>query len=625
MRHSVLFFTGIILSTACLAQAPAHVQSNVKVELSLAGGKTVYKIGEPILLRLTFSASATTSLNGTTTDPASPIDALFVSPMNGVFRWLADQNDGHPYSPDYAMMATIEPGKSQIIELPLNAVYRFDTAGHYSVYAVTSRVQGLGPLTTNTVAFDIHPMTEEEEASRAAELEAKIRHARNLDVARTYAGELDWLIGDPSTRVKLSLFLHEKTFYPFAVDVTKGLWIARNRAIVVERLEKALRDPTQDLWPAGGLLETAMALRARLDAGPSRTPGSLRERDVESGYLKQIAASLPQRTGNSLITAAQAVFLRLAQRKEVSGPEFAAAREVVVTHFADVNEYNVDWMLNSYGTYLRDPRLVPALKQILASQMNPTLSGERTAALKQLVRIAPQDSRAEVVREACGDNPSMTQILREIPFATLPETDDCLQDKLASAIDEKKALPIEWAAALIARFASAAPYDLLFALYKQSGASWNKRAQGYMLAYLVRWNSERALPLLEAALPATASTLDWDMTYALGKVGYIPAIDSFWRERLTSSPPEVAAQAAFQMSQNGPREDQAILRSRLDEWRTRWKGREIPPPEAKFEAELTQAVISGANWQMPKDEIRALASGCLSDNCRTRCASFDAR
>jgi hypothetical protein len=416
MRHSVMFFTGLLLSPACLAQAPPSAG------LSLAGGKTVYKIGEPILLRLTFTAPAGATLNVTTTDPASPVDQLVVSPMRGVFEWLADQDDGHPYSPDYLTTVAIEPGKSQIVDLPLNAVYRFDAGGHYSVHVVTRRIQGSGPLTTNTVVFDVEPMTDEEEASRAVELEAKIRHARNLEIARGYAGELDWLTGDPSTRVKLALYLHEKSFYPFAVDVTKGLWIARNRAFIVAQLEKALQDPTQDLWPASGLLGTAVALRARLDAGASRPAGSLREREVEAGYLKQIAASLPQRTGTSLVTAAQTVFIRLAQRNEVSGTEFGAAREVVVAHFADVNEYNVDWMLNAYGAYLQDLRMVPALKQILASQKNPVLSGERTAVMKQLVKLAPGDSRAEVVAEVCGDNPSMIQIFDDIPFSTLPET-----------------------------------------------------------------------------------------------------------------------------------------------------------------------------------------------------------
>jgi hypothetical protein len=423
VRYSLALFAGLTLCAASLAQAPTGSSSPVKVELSLAGDKTAYKIGEPILLRLTFSAATDISLNGTTTDPASPIDTLVVSPMQGVFPWLADQDDGRAYAPDYAAMFTIGPGKSQTIELPLNAVYRFD-AGHYSVYVVTNRIQG-SPFTTNSVTFDMQPMTEAEEAARAAELEGKIRNARTQRIGQAFASELDWLTGDASTRVKLSLFLHPKEFYPFAVDVTRGLWIARNRRLVVERLEKALQDSAQDLSPAAGLLATAVALRARLNrpSGGQASSAQQRTEEVESGYLKQIAASLPQRRGDALVTAAQTVFTRLAQRKEASGADFAAAREVLITHFAEINEYNVDWMLNAYGDYLLDVRLAPALKQILATQKDPTFGSERTAAIKQLVKLAPRDSRGEVVKEVCAANPNLPEIFNEIPFAMLPETD----------------------------------------------------------------------------------------------------------------------------------------------------------------------------------------------------------
>ena len=79
------------------------------------------------------------------------------------------------------------------------------------------------------------------------------------------------------------------------------LWTARNRAFVVEQPEKALQDPTQDLPGASTLLQTAVALRARLDASAD-----------------------PNHTAESLRTD------ELAARNEVSSPEFAAAGEVVI-------------------------------------------------------------------------------------------------------------------------------------------------------------------------------------------------------------------------------------------------------------------------------------------------------
>jgi|KBSMisStaDraftv2_1062788.scaffolds.fasta_scaffold83849_3 hypothetical protein len=40
-----------------------------------------------------------------------------------------------------------------------------------------------------------------------------------------------------------------------------------------------------------------------------------------------------------------------------------AAREATITHFADVNACQVDWVLNGYGKYLEDTRMIPALEK----------------------------------------------------------------------------------------------------------------------------------------------------------------------------------------------------------------------------------------------------------------------
>ncbi|MDQ2774229.1 MAG: hypothetical protein M3Y57_04765 [Acidobacteriota bacterium] len=223
---------------------PAVAQKGpVTATLSFEGHRTIYKIGEPILLRLTFIASEPRlSLNMTTTEPASPIDDLLLSPMTGVFPWLEDQARGRRYTPDYAALASLEIGNPQIVTLPLNAVYRFDIPGHYTVQVVTGRVlrgrversERFGPLKTNSVTFDIEPMSETEDANRATVLEREIREAADLKIARQYVEELDCLTGDASTHVKLSLLLHPKTFYPFG----------RNRTLVVAELERALHNPT---------------------------------------------------------------------------------------------------------------------------------------------------------------------------------------------------------------------------------------------------------------------------------------------------------------------------------------------------------------------------------------------
>jgi hypothetical protein len=92
--------------------------------------------------------------------------------------------------------------------------------------------------------------------------------------------------------------------------------------------------------------------------------------------------------GEALMTAALTVFVLRAQTKGTSvGADFAAAREVLITHFAEVDKLNSTWLLETFGEYLEDERIVPALKQIPEMPRTPGPNRERMAVLKQLERL----------------------------------------------------------------------------------------------------------------------------------------------------------------------------------------------------------------------------------------------
>jgi hypothetical protein len=360
--------------------ADAEQTADVQVHLSIAGGKDSFQAGEPIILALTFtSAVPGYQLNEVTTEPASPVDQVLLSPGAGVYRLLDDYSRDGRYSPDYEALYELDPGRPLTIEVSLNALYRFDEPGHYTVHVITSRVskadsqspypRSPGPLTSNDVSFDTVPMDDAHEAARAKELESLIRSAPTLRTAQRYAGELRWLMGDPSTRVKLSLFLHPKEFYPFGVDVSYGLWVARNRALVVSTLEKSMDDPRLPIEPVSLLLHIAVALKARLESPYDPLADSANQlsqpSQIEDEYVRRIAATLPLRAGENLVATAITVLISLARRELVDTPDFKAAREAVITHFADVGEYEVDWVLNAYGKYLQDGRMIPVLENML--------------------------------------------------------------------------------------------------------------------------------------------------------------------------------------------------------------------------------------------------------------------
>ena len=395
MRCFLILICSLLFSWSAIAQSPGAAE----VQLSLAVNKSSYRTGEPIVLELEFTASESGySVDTTTTEPASPIDELVLSPKTGVYSWLDDQARGNRYWPDYSAMSALQPGQSVKVKLPLNALYRFDEPGHYTVHVVSKRVsrgsiqarRPVSALTSNDVSFDVVPMSDADEADEAASLEELIRSAPDLKTAQQYAERLKWLTGDPSTRVKISLFLNPKIFYPFGVDVSQGLWLARNRALVVSRLEEAMIDPGQAVEITSGELRIAVALKTRLlspyDSSSSKQ-SPLATEQIEHQYLDRIAETLPQRQGESLVRTAITLLTTLVQRKETTTAQFQAAREAIIRNFATVNEYQIDWLLDAYGKYLADERMVPALQEILRTQRAGLFTSTRAAVFRQLFSL----------------------------------------------------------------------------------------------------------------------------------------------------------------------------------------------------------------------------------------------
>ena len=172
-------------------------------------------------------------------------------------------------------------------------------------------------------------------------------------------------IGDPGAII--SQVRHAVSHYPFGVDISYGLWVARNRALVVSTLEQAMSDPQQPIGPVGSVLQMAVALKSRLESpyDPTSTNPLPLVNQIEDDYVRRIAATLPLRKDANLASTAITLLTSLAQRGKSGRTEFEAAREAIITHFADVNEYQVDWVLNGYGKYLEDSRMIPALENML--------------------------------------------------------------------------------------------------------------------------------------------------------------------------------------------------------------------------------------------------------------------
>jgi hypothetical protein len=489
-------------------QVWAQGSDNVQVTLALKDGKATYRMGDPIVLDLSFTANEPGHLiNSRPEVTASSIDEITILPTDGAFPWLANASPRQSGPDDVIYREELSPGAPWHILLPVNAAYRLDKPGHYTVRVTTNRLQfpfpptqedntaeNTTPVTTNEVSFDLEAMSEADEQAIVDKLVSELRafsekfepilnavgtgntEALKGDwqqVLRQGLGacgsdlmnELNWLSGDPSTRAKVDIYLHPDVFgYYLSPRIAQGLWIARNRRLVVSLLEQAMNDPSHPFRDS-----MASQLKATL-TGQSPNQAEQVEQQAELENLRQIAKTLPERSGTDLTQTATTLFWQLTQAKQTETPEFAAARDVLMAHYDEV-PWSIDLLLDA-----KDPRLVPRLEAFLREHHQPRyLSPERDAVFEQLLLLAPpEDLKPFVVDAACDPESRMRfNVLTKLPVESLPEADQCLLKQIQQLSASKEGLglfELTEKTTLAGRFASRAIYQPMLAIYKQYGS-----------------------------------------------------------------------------------------------------------------------------------------------------------
>ena len=136
--------------TAPVRQTPPvdpNVARDVHVSLSIRGGKTTFRSGDPIRLVLSFTASRPGySVNQLVGRESRLPDEIAITPETGVFRWF-ERYGG--FTPDVILGRALS---TQPVDLtvPLNYQFRFDEPGEYTVWVRTRRASAVGGGPTGT-------------------------------------------------------------------------------------------------------------------------------------------------------------------------------------------------------------------------------------------------------------------------------------------------------------------------------------------------------------------------------------------------------------------------------------------------------------------------------------------
>jgi hypothetical protein len=240
----------------------------------------------------------------------------------------------------------------------------------------------------------------------------------------------------------------------------------------VRLLESALRDPN---IPANHELLRTLTLLRSLQEGvePPGTGGLVavqaenqeqtRYLEIQGEYVRQMAASLPKRTGKSRTTTAITVLANLPKEPVQSAQMLGDVRKILLQEFDDLHPFDQEYLLRTYWVQLRDPSIQPALERMLAKERQPQGYLVRAAALNRLMEMDPERARSFVVAEL-RDSASVVDfdVLQALKDQTLPEADAALLEQIRRLGRNGDSVLLRHKALLVARYASPAIYDFLW-------------------------------------------------------------------------------------------------------------------------------------------------------------------
>ena len=631
----VLLFLALVITVNAQSPTPADVH----VKLSFADNKTVYQIGEPIEVFMEFTADREGYSVEYAPERNEPgLDTVIVSPETGITHWFDDLNDNRPFPRDSFATDKLTSTPKRV-ELTLNDRLRFDSPGRYTIYVKTRRVSpgsGWGQnepflLSTNSISFELQSMSEADEAKEVKRLSDLLDAKRDINTREEVSRQLSYLTGDPSTREKVRRFLNaEQQSGNHSSHISTGLFIARNRALVLKLIENSMRDPVIPVTTS--MLLAATRLKTLLTHGVREKPVDARKalsehaespqfREIREAYVVELAAGLAKRTGNNQITTALTIFTSVEREPRVDTPGRREAQRILVQQFDSLYPYMQEWLLQIYWEQMRDPALVPSFKKILASGTNS--KNLREAALKRLLEMAPNEARSYVVAEIRDPrSPVDPKILGELKDESLPEVDAALLEhirRLIQSPDNRDRNYLYLKAALLVRFATGSIYQDLMPLYEAMDQKLPNETRAGLLAYFAKHNEREAIPLIEQAISELKPSENTSLLSKITSLYYSESIGVLLKKLLETDDVALVSHAAYLIRRHGAAGDEKILEARLKRWHEQWRDRVAEADaqhQGQIELNLIYGLIMGNSWKLPPDRVRELKMSCTTQLCK---------
>lgn len=648
MKFTILFLIITVFSTVGLAAAQtaanADPAGDVKFQISFADGKSVYRIGEPVKLLLSYTADQPGYAVERYYSPR--FDDVIVSPAEGIYPWLYRLNRLYSYD-DVSMPQALSQSPVNI-EITVNNLLRFDTPGHYKVKVLSRRAAILGKvssrdrrpaLLSNELEFEIKEMSQEEEEAEVKRITTLMDSATTLPKYQAIKQELDFLTGDVSTAEKIRRFLKPPVFGGVSwLDSGKGLNIARNKKLAIELLEKAFRDPNREINE--DLIREMVTLRllAEDELEPSQATTSQqlwKEREARSseltgGYNAELLASLRQRSGRTQIVTAFRIFTSL-PKDDTSSAAFAVTKPLLMEKFDDLKHYEQSTLLDRFWDKIKTPALIPSLIKILSHEEPSPVWNNRVNALKRLIELDQKSARPFVIEEIKKFNSNVSvDILASLNDKFLPEADAALLENIRQAAPLKvknRDYQILYTKSLLAaRYGTKNIYRDLMKIYRTWESGWLEDSRDALIGYFVRHNANEGIALIEEREKKLGDEADSNIFYGITKMNFPPGLEKFLRKRLNTDNPSAVGNAAYLLAKYGGRENRKLIEKRHARWIADWSARrmELDDPktapdiriQSMVQINIIESLINAKSWKLSETEIKQLKLMCVTRACR---------
>jgi hypothetical protein len=617
-------------------------QGQAVLSFQTANGQSIFRIGERIPLKLTFSSPSDTDyliaplvrgrgdeFDCNRFEVVSPA-AGWSDPLEMYFKQdLIRTGHGWPWPP-------LKRSKPVEASVDLNEWIRFDQPGEYTIkitsFCVSKVKSTVCYSLSGTITLQIVPATPEWQAEKLKSIKPNLDILDHPDGHSTSEqfesarADLKYLATSAAIDEMTLRLRSEK--YNFADQCSMGLMglppFMRQTAIA--SMNKRIREP--DFPINAWFFNTLSFLRV--------TPGSdklsiRKQREAADPVIWSAIFSTV--TKKEPAARAQTVQTLLENGRSISTPEVnRQMASLLKLSFLDLDSRSQIDDLRAQWDRLRSPEFLPVL-QVLArlpvesdSDLQVWVYDRQQLkglALKRWYELDPEGAHREVVAQIGTASPSLAaQTISFLPEEQFPQFEPLWAQAL---LDTRSQLRERALGSLLVRFGTGAVTSQMIAKLDEK-SDYPCDAHIVALAYLARFSPDLARDRLRREVATNESKCGADLLRLISEVTTAPVLNDLAVDNLNSPNPETVIDAVRYLTPYSRKEDEAPLWRRYVEWTAAYEGKadlldKSAPADwdknfasSNIGEELGNALIRGQGWFADMDLIARVLKKCVGES-----------